>query len=175
MPSFISFIPTPHEDIDGFFELAPLSSSDVVYDLGSGDGRLLFAALNKGAGRAVGVELDSKLVHGVREEAKSKGFESRATFLEADVMEANLTDATVVLCYLISAASAALKPKFESELKPGTKVVMESFPVHGWKPVRTISKGYKEFYLYVMPPEKTEEYPRADAGSDYPYNNYGDY
>ncbi len=166
MPSFISFIPTPPDHVDGFFELAPVSSSDVVYDLGSGDGRLLFAALDKGAGRAVGVELDPERVREARETAKSKGLEDRITFLEADVMEVSLADASVVLCYLITSASAALKPKFESELKPGTRVVMESFPVPGWKSIRTADKGCKQFYLYTMPPESSEEYPASDADVD---------
>ena len=59
-----------------------------------------------------------------------------------------------------------MKPKFESELKPGTRVVMESFYIHGWKEARTILKGGKSFYLYIMPPEFSEEYPASDAGFD---------
>ena len=156
MPSFISFIPTLHEEIDRFFELAPVSSSDVVYDLGSGDGRLLFTALDKGAGRAVGVELNLEHIRTAEETAKSKGVEDRITFVEGDVMEVSLSDATLVLCYLSTNASTALKPRLESELKPGTRVVMETFPVPGWKAVRTLDKGYKHFYLYIMPPETAE-------------------
>jgi len=71
--SFISFIPTPFEDIDTFFKLAPISHADVVYDIGSGDGRLLFAALEKGAGKIVGVELDSVLARETRKTAGEKG------------------------------------------------------------------------------------------------------
>jgi len=156
MPSFISFIPTQTEYIDRFFEIAPVSSSDVVYDLGSGDGRLLFAALDKGAGRAVGVELDPERVSEARETAKNKGLEDRITFLEEDVLEASLADATLVFCYLSAKASADLKPKLEAELKPGTRVVMETFPVPGWKPVQTTDQEYRHFYLYTMPPETTE-------------------
>ena len=139
MPSFISFIPTPYEDIDSFFDLVPLAPSDVVYDLGSGDGRLLFAALEKGAGRAVGVELNPDHIQRAKETAASKGLEGRITFLPADVMDVNLADATVVLCYLFTTASTALKPKFEKELKVGTRVVMESFPVPGWNPAKVTS------------------------------------
>jgi len=148
-------VPTPFEEIDAFFELAPVSADDVVYDLGSGDGRLLFAALEKGAGRAVGVELNPDHARTAREKATEKGLEGRVKFLQADVMDVDLSRATVVLCYLITAASAALKPKFEAELKPGTRVVMESFPIHGWKAVdvRLVSDGLKTFYLYRMPPE----------------------
>ncbi len=153
MPSFIGFVPTSPERINSFFELAPVSSSDVVYDLGSGDGRLLFAALNRGAGRAVGVELDPERVHEARKIAKKKGLQDRVTFLETDVMNVSLADASVILCYLCSEASAALKPKFELELKPETRVVMEIFGLPGWKPVRTVKRGFTEFYLYTMPPE----------------------
>lgn len=172
MPSFISFIPTPNEDIDGFFELVSLSPSDVVYDLGSGDGRLLFAALDKGAGKAVGIDIDPERVREATEMAKSKGLDDRVTFLEADVMEASLADASVILCYLSNSASAALKPKFESELKPGTKVIMESFPVPGWKPVQTFDKGYKHFYLYTMPPELSDESPPVSYGDCESYYYY---
>ena len=137
----------------------------MVYDLGSGDGRLLFAALDKGVGKAVGIELDPERVGNARETARSKGLEARISFLQADVMEVSLADASVVLCYLSPSASVALKPKFESELKPGTRVVMESFPVPTWKPVRILEKEYKHFYLYTMPPEFSEDY----AVTDYSY------
>ncbi len=152
MPSFISFIPTSPSHVNGFFQLVSVSPSDVVYDLGCGDGRLLFAALEKGAGRAVGVELDPEPLATAREVAKKKGIEDRITFHEADIMNVNLSDATIVFTYLCSAAALALKEKFEAELKPGTKVVMEMFPVPGWKPSRVIERG-TDFYLYIMPPE----------------------
>jgi len=158
MGSFVSFIPTPFEEIDTFFELAPVSSGDVVYDLGSGDGRLLFAALEKGAGRVVGIELNAARVREAEEMARGKGLEARATFVNADIMDVNLADATLVVCYLYSTASTALKPKFEQELKPAARVVMESFPVHGWKPIGIKKLPQRTFYLYQMPPEIDPRY-----------------
>jgi len=167
MPSFVSFIPTQDVHVDTFFELAPLSGSDVVYDLGSGDGRLLFAALERGAGRAVGIELDADLVRKAREKAKSRGVQDKISFIEADIKEVNLHDASVVLCYLTPYATAALKVKLEKELRPGSRVVMEMFPVHGWKPIKTIRKDGKKFYLYNMPPEIGEEIENRDPILDY--------
>ncbi|MFH0847538.1 MAG: class I SAM-dependent methyltransferase [Chloroflexota bacterium] len=155
MPSFIGWVPTPPEFIEGFFELAPVASRDVVYDLGCGDGRLLFTALEKGAGRAVGIDIDPERIVFCREEAKKRNLEDKVTFIQGDVLDVNLSDATVVFCYLINSASVALKPKFEAQLKPGTRVVMESFPVPGWKPVDTFDKDYLSFYLYVIPAEQT--------------------
>jgi SAM-dependent methyltransferase len=161
MPSFIEYIPTELIYLGGFFDLVSMSPTDVVYDLGCGDGRLLFAAIEKGAGRAVGVEIDHQVILLARDKAKEKRLEDKVTFLEGDILQTNLADATVVFCYLIGEASQALKPKFEAELNPGTRVVMELFPVPGWKPERMIELdggidygvGYRTFYLYVMPPK----------------------
>jgi hypothetical protein len=112
----------------------------------------------------------SYLLRWTRITARDKGVEDCATFLEADVMDVDLSPANVALCYLITAASAALKPKLEAELRPGTRVVMESFPVHGWKPVE-IRGEYKVFYLYRMPPEPSGPEDEERLGAE--YFNYG--
>lgn len=158
MPKFVKWVPTRLEFMHAFFELAPVASSDIIYDLGSGDGRLLVAALEKGAGKCIGIDIDLELVNSSREMAKDKGLDSQLTFIEGDVMAENLSSATIILCYLLHGASAVLRPKFENELKAGTRVVMESFPVPGWKPTKTKEIDGKIFYLYVMPPEKTDDY-----------------
>ncbi len=161
MTKFVSWIPTQEGEIAAFFELAPVASSDIVFDLGCGDGRLLFAALEKGAGSCVGIDIDPERIEVAKKEVKAKGIGDRATFIEADVMDVNLSGASMILCYLVPEASAALRPKFEEELRPGTKVVMESFPVPGWKPVKTKEVDCKSFYLYTMPPERTDDYDTA--------------
>ncbi len=150
------FIPTSLEHIDRFFEIAPLSPTDVVYDLGAGDGRLVFAALDKGAAQAFGVELNPERVRAAREFANKQGLEDKAVFLEADVMAVNLASASVVLCYLSVAASKVLKAKLEAELKPGTRVVTETYPVPGWQPNHTAYIGHTRFFLYIMPPQHAE-------------------
>lgn len=161
MPRFIGWIPTQPEFINDFFELCPVSSSDVVYDLGSGDGRLLFAALEKGAIRCVGIDIDPDRVKDSRKAAENKGVVEKVSFVEADVMAVDLSEASIILCYLFPSASAALRPKFETELKPGTKIIMESFPVPGWNPVKVRESTGRSFYFYIMPPEKTEDYESA--------------
>jgi SAM-dependent methyltransferase len=165
--SFISFIPTPAEQIEAFFELARPLKADIVYDLGSGDGRLLFAALEKGAGKAVGIELNPQLVRQAVATAKNKGFEDRIVFLETDVMDVNLQDATIVLCYLSARGAASLRPKFEAELRPGTRVVAEFFPIPGWRPLKTIKKQGKPFHLFTMPPEFNPQDEVNDPLLDY--------
>jgi ribosomal protein L11 methylase PrmA len=154
MGSFIPLIPTPFEHVGPFFELAPVTAKDVVYDLGSGDGRLVFAAIEAGAGKAVGVELNLEHVQSATKKARQLDIEDRISFIHADVMDIKVSEATVILCYLITAASLALKPKFEAELRPGTRVVMESFPIPGWKADKTIFRDHKTHYLYCMPPKR---------------------
>lgn len=158
MPKFVKWLPTPPIIINSFFELAPVSSSDVVYDLGSGDGRLLFTALNQGAGRCVGIEIDPELVKSSREEAGELGLDDRIEFIESDVLDQDLSGATVILYYLLHSGSAFLRPKFETELKPGTRIVTETYSVQGWKPAATKEIAGRVFYLYVMPPERTPDY-----------------
>jgi ribosomal protein L11 methylase PrmA len=152
MPKFILWVPTMSEFIDGFFELAPVSFSDVVYDLGSGDGRLLFAAIEQGAGRCVGIDIDSKKVHEARELAREKGLDNRVTFIEGDFLNHDLSEATVILCYLFPEALRTLRTKFERELKPGTRIVSEVFTVPKWKENKVKEVNRKNFNLYIMPP-----------------------
>lgn len=158
MPKYIDSVPTQTENIETFFELCPISSSDIVYDLGSGDGRLLFAAVEKGAAKCVGIDIDHRMVEVSRETAKKKGMDRILAIIEADITGVELSQASVIFCYVHSAASAALKPKFEKELKAGTRIVMESFPVMGWKPDKVIDDNGTIFYFYVMPAQKTDDY-----------------
>jgi len=158
MPKYINWVPTHTENIETFFELCPISSSDIVYDLGSGDGRLLFAAVEKGAAKCVGIDIDHRMVEVSRETAKKKGMDRILTFIGADITDVELSQASIIFCYLHSAASIALKPKFEKELKAGTRIVMESFPIMGWKPDKVIDDNGTIFYFYVMPAQKTDDY-----------------
>jgi hypothetical protein len=90
-------------------------------------------------------------------------------------MKVDLSDASVITCYLFPTASAALRPKFEKELKGGTRIVMESFPVPGWKPVKTAEVNMRNFFLYTMPPEKTADYDSINTDVGEPYDDYFDY
>jgi SAM-dependent methyltransferase len=175
MTKFINWVPTRPESIDAFFELAPVSPADIVYDLGSGDGRLLFAALERGAGQCVGIDIDGERVAVARETARARGLQDRVRFIEADVTETDLSSASVVLCYLYPSASYALRSKLEAELKPGARVVMEAFPIPGWKADSAIDIQEGKLYFYIMPIEKTPDYDDAINNLDFiPYYEYPD-
>ena len=104
-----------------------------------------------------------------REAAENRSVADRVTFIEADVLEVDLSDASLILCYLFPSASSALRPKFERELRQGTRIVMESFEVPGWKAVQVKEKNHRSFYLYTMPPEKTPDYETAASAIYYDF------
>lgn len=175
MPKFINWVPTRPDCIDALFELAPVSQSDIVYDLGSGDGRLLFAAVERGAGKCVGIEIDAELAAASRKAVLEKGWEKNIEFVEGDVTEVDLSPASVILCYLYPAASYALRSQFESQLRRGTRVVMETFPVPGWRPEKSVQTIAGQIYLYTMPIQKEDDYDDALNNLDFiPYYEYPD-
>jgi SAM-dependent methyltransferase len=144
------YIPSTHLNVDEMLRLAEVRPDDVVYDLGSGDGRVVITAAKEWGARGVGIEIDGKLVAESRETAKREGVADRASFREGDVFKADLSDATVVTMYLLTSLVERLQPKLVKELKPGTRIVAHDYGFAGWKPDRVVNVS-KNFYLYVVP------------------------
>ena len=131
------WIPTPMRVVRKALELAWVNRCDTLYDLGSGDGRVVVtAAAEYGVRKAVGVEIDDVLAELARANAREKGVADRVLILEEDFFRVPLGEATVVYLYLYMSINEALKPKLEKELEPGARVVTIDFPVPGWTPVR---------------------------------------
>src|SRR5437016_2247112 len=118
----IHFVPTPSAVIDAMLKGACVTANDVVYDLGSGDGRIVIAAAQKFGARGVGVELDPKLVKAATERARKAGVADRVRFVQADLFKADISEATVVTLYLSGSINFRLEPKLKRELKPGTRI-----------------------------------------------------
>ena len=144
------FPPSPPEVVSAMLKLAGVTKGDVVYDLGSGDGRIPIAAAHVGA-RAVGVELSPELVAQAVANAEKEGVAGRVRFLQRDLFETDISEATVVTLYLLPALNAKLLPKLNRELKPGTRVVSQSFDMGGPKPKATIDVSGRPVYLWVVP------------------------
>jgi trans-aconitate methyltransferase len=146
------FIPTPPRVVEEMLDLADVKATDVVYDLGSGDGRIVIAAARRGA-RAVGVELDAQLVQDSRDRAFAAGVADRTTFVWQDALKSDLAPASVVTLYLFPELNARLASKFLAELRPGTRIVSHRFPVADWMPKRTLppdaTRRPYAVYLYV--------------------------
>jgi hypothetical protein len=150
----VVFIPTPADVVKAMLEMAEVTASDVVYDLGSGDGRIVIAAVKDfGAARGVGIELDPFHVLEARANARRLGVDGRVEFRRQDLFETDLREATVVALYLLPAVNARLRPKLLSELRSGTRVVSHAFDMGNWTPdeERTVS-GRKVFLWHIPAP-----------------------
>jgi SAM-dependent methyltransferase len=134
----ILFVATPEQVASAMLSLAGVTKDDVVYDLGSGDGRLVIAAARDFGARAVGVELDGRLVQDSRESALKEGVADRASFVWQDIFQADLTRATVVALYLSPDLNLKLRPKLLRELRRGARIVSHDFGMGDWRPARTL-------------------------------------
>ena len=132
-----SFIPTPMEVVERMLEVAQVTAGDVVYDLGSGDGRIVIRAAEKYGSRGVGIEIAPKLVELSREEARKRGVSHLVEFRLGDALKADVSQATVVTLYLTAELNSMLRPTFERQLKPGARVVSHDHRMDGWTPTHT--------------------------------------
>lgn len=133
------YVPTPRHVVMRMLELADVTADDVVYDLGSGDGRIVIAAAKEFGARGVGVEIDSQLVERARRRARQAGVADRVTFRQGDLFEVNLHDATVVTLYLWPDMNNRLRPKLQRELDAGDRVVSHSFDIDQWPADTTVT------------------------------------
>ena len=137
-PEEIPFVPTPIEVVDKMLELAEVKKGDVVYDLGSGDGRIVIRAAKKYGARAVGIEMDPLLLAKARKDAKAAGVSRLVEFRAEDAMKVDLSRATVVTLYMLPWFNEAMKPSFKKYLKPGARIVAHDFGIEGWEPDKTV-------------------------------------
>jgi SAM-dependent methyltransferase len=147
----IFFVPTQEPVVYEMLELAQITRDDIVYDLGSGDGRIVVLAAQKYGARGVGIELDPKLVGAAREVVRDANLEDKVTFIQGDLFTASISPATIVTLYLSPGVNRDLEPKLRRELRPGTRVVSHQFRINRWTPSRTVrAKDGTELFLWVI-------------------------
>jgi cyclopropane fatty-acyl-phospholipid synthase-like methyltransferase len=148
----VIFVPTRESVADEMLKMAKVTSADVVYDLGSGDGRIVILAAQKYGARAVGIEISPRLVGIARQVAKEGEIEHRVSFELGDLFEADISPATVVTLYLSPTVNAKLEPKLRKELRPGTRIVSHQFPIGDW-PAEQSGRADDGtlIYLYIVP------------------------
>lgn len=134
----IFFVGTRHAVVDEMLLLAGVGRDDIVYDLGSGDGRILILAAQKYGARGVGIELDPALVATSRALVRESEVADKVTIVEGDLFTADISRATVVTLYLSTRVNQELEPKLRKELRPGTRIVSHQFPIGEWKPDKTL-------------------------------------
>jgi cyclopropane fatty-acyl-phospholipid synthase-like methyltransferase len=144
-------VPTPQEVVDAMLKLAKVTKNDVVYDLGSGDGRIPITAAKTYGARAVGIDIDPQRIREANENLKVAGVGDRVRFLNQDLFTADISEATVVTLYLLPSLNLRLLPKLNSALKPGTRIVSHSFDMGSIKPQETLNVNGRTVYFWTTP------------------------
>ena len=149
----VIFVPTPPEVVAAMLKVAKVGKGDIVYDLGSGDGRIPIAAVKDfGAARATGIDIDPQRIKEATANLKASGITGdRVRFLNQDLFTTDISDATVVTLYLLPSLNLKLIPKFMKELKPGTRIVSHSFDMGDWVPEQTVDVEGRKVYFWTLP------------------------
>ena len=135
-PLDVPYVPTHESLVDEMLRMAKVGKNDVLYDLGSGDGRIVITAARRFGTRGVGYDLDPERIKEARENARRAGVTDRVRFEQQDIFDAKISDATVVTMYLLPDVNLKLRPKLLSELKPGTRIVSHNYDLGDWKPIQ---------------------------------------
>jgi SAM-dependent methyltransferase len=158
----VPYLPTTPDAVAAMLKLAHVTAADVLYDLGCGDGRIVIAAAKTYGAHAVGVDIDPDRIMEARENAKKAGVERLVRFDEKDLFQTDVHEATVVTLFLLSSVNRRLRPKLLQQLKPGTRIVSNTFMMGDWKPDRERTVGgqtsgdfSRQIYLWIVP------YPRV--------------
>ena len=150
------YVASPSRVVELMLDMAKVKPGDTVYDLGSGDGRILIAAAERRA-QAIGIEINPKLVAAATDEIARAGLEGRAKVIQGDVMATDFSAASVVTLYMDTGSNEKLRPQLEKQLKPGSRVVSHDYEIPGWKAVRvekTDEKQPHKIYLYEIAAKK---------------------
>jgi precorrin-6B methylase 2 len=148
----VPYVPTPQDVVNEMLRMANVTENDIVYDLGSGDGRIVItAARDFNARKAIGVDTDKDLLKKSRQNAKNANVEDRVEFRDQNLFETDLTEATVLTMYLLSSVNLQLRPKLFEQLKPGTRVVSHTFTMGEWEPENEKSVNGHSIYFWTIP------------------------
>ncbi|MFO7277151.1 MAG: class I SAM-dependent methyltransferase [Pseudomonadota bacterium] len=148
----VPYVRTPERVVVAMLRLAGVDENDVVYDLGSGDGRIVIEAARRFGARGVGIDIDPERIREANENARAAGVADRVRFIQQDMFEADLREATVVTLYLVPQFNQRLRPKLLRELPPGARIVSHQYDMgDDWPPLRKRRVGLRTIYLWVIP------------------------
>jgi protein-L-isoaspartate O-methyltransferase len=156
--SLAPYVVSPQQIVDRMLELADPKPNETVYDLGSGDGRILITAVQRYRSKAVGIEISEVLVKTATDRIKQLGLQNDARVINGDFLQVDLSPADIVTMYLATDVNEMLRPNLEKQLKPGARVVSHEYAIPGWKP-KLVDKDFPEshnhvIYLYEVPRKK---------------------
>jgi len=146
----VPYVPTPPDVVEEMLKLAGVKRTDIVYDLGCGDGRIVVMAAQKFGARGVGIDINPERIQEAKQNAAAAGVTDRVKFLEQNLFDADIREATVVTLYLLPSVNLKLRPKLHQELKPGARVVSHSFDMGDWKPDKEVEYNGRRLYLWII-------------------------
>ncbi|VFR23999.1 Putative methyltransferase [plant metagenome] len=149
----VIFVPTPQEVVDAMLDVAKVGPNDVLYDLGSGNGIIPVTAAKRFGTRGVGFDIDPQRIEEANANAKENGVTDKVKFIQADLFEQDLSEATVISLYLLNSLNLKLRPKLLA-LKPGTRIVSHAFDMGDWKPDQTVNVDGRMVYFWTVPEKK---------------------
>ncbi|HIK17939.1 MAG TPA: class I SAM-dependent methyltransferase [Leptolyngbyaceae cyanobacterium M33_DOE_097] len=147
----VIYVPTPEPVVNEMLQIANVQSNDIVYDLGSGDGRIVIAAAKDRGARGIGIDINPERIREANQNAQKAGVTDRVEFRQQDLFETDFSEATVVTLYLLSDLNVKLRPKLLRELKPGTRIVSHAFDMGDWKPEKVVEVAGRTVYYWVVP------------------------
>jgi precorrin-6B methylase 2 len=147
----VIFVPTPQEVVDAMLKMAKVGPNDVIYDLGSGDGRIPITAAKTYKARGVGIDIDPQRIREATENLKAAGVGDRVRFMNQDLFTTDISEATVVTLYLLPSLNLKVLPKLNKELKPGTRIVSHAFDMGDIKPEQTANVNGRTIYMWTVP------------------------
>lgn len=155
-PPDVRFVPTRDDVVIGMLQLARVTSGDVVYDLGCGDGKIVIAAALKYGARGVGIDIDPERIKEANQNAQNAGVADKVRFILGDIFDPAIPigEATVVTLFLLPRLNILLRPRLWKELQPGTRVVSNSFDMGDWSPEKTDQIGNFTVYFWTIPPRR---------------------
>ncbi len=146
----VVFVPTPHDVVDEMLRVADVGAEDVLYDLGSGDGRIPITAAERWGTRGVGIDIDPQRIREANQAAEEAGVTDKVEFIEGDLFEADLADASVITLYLLPDLNLRLRPTLLA-LEPGTRIVSHNYHMGDWEPDEQLSVGNATVYFWTVP------------------------
>jgi len=149
----VIFVPTPQEVVEDMLRLANVQKGDVLYDLGSGDGRIAITAARKYGIKATGIDIDPERIREANANAKKAGVTNLVQFRQENLFTADFRDATVITLYLLPDLNVKLRPKLWNELKPGTRIVSHQFEMGAWQPEKRLESNGRTIYFWTVPPK----------------------